>query len=214
MTKDQLRLARLRKANLADAATIRELVWLAHNDDAALLALINSYGGVNEATIITNGTTSVTYDNLVGTFTVGEIVEDSSTGATGVVVTDSGTVLVLNNVTGQFNDNDTISGATSAATADVNGATVYAVVDLTSTNDATVFILVSSANNLAIGSFTNAPVYPFKIIASGTTVFEIINGTIKTIGGVDAVLKGSTGDFANFETRSSIIKETSAVIYA
>ena len=211
MNKDQLRLATLRRKNLTDIATLRELVWLAHNDDASILALIN---GTNEATITAEGTTSVTYDNGSGAFTVGEIITDNVTGSTGVVVSDSGTVLVLEDVTGPFNDNDDIVGGTSGETADVDGDAVYATIDLTNSANATVFLLSSAAANLAIGAFSNAPTSPFKVIASGSTVFEIINGTIKTSGGVDIVLKGSTGDFANFETRSSVIKETGAVIYA
>ncbi len=215
---DKFRLSTLRRRNPATLADFKALVHLASNDDATLAAAINAIGFLKEATITAEGNTTVTYDNGSGAFTVAETVTDNVTGATGVVVSDSGTVLVLSDVTGQFNDDDDIEGGTSLETADVDGNSVYATIDLTinlaSAKGATVFILASASANLAIGNFTNAPIYPFKVIASGVTVFEVINGTVKTKSGLDVVLKGSTGDFANFETRSSVIKETSAVIYA
>ncbi len=291
MTKDQLRLARLRRANLNDLATQRELVHLAHNDDATLLALINAAIFANEVTItktvgeqitfsfdnlsgtdfvvgepITNndtgatavvvsntdgvlviGTlagglfhdndeiegqsantadiasdattadsaTTLTYANLaVGIFEFGETVTDTITGATGVVVSgDDFTTLVLKDVTGQFNDGDAIEGGTSGATADMDGDATYTTIDLDNATDATAFVIASANTNLAIGNFSNAPSTPFKVIASGSTIFEFIDGTIKTVGGEDAVLKGSTGDFAIFETRGGVIKEVSTTVY-
>jgi hypothetical protein len=59
------------------------------------------------------------YNNLVGTFQVGEVITDSTTGATGTLVTDTGTRLYLTNVIGTFNTTDSVSGGTSLATADI-----------------------------------------------------------------------------------------------
>lgn len=166
-----------------------------------------------------DGAVVVTYDNLaVGVFAFGETVTDTITGATGVVVSDNGAdTLILKDVTGDFNDNDTLEGGTSGTTADVNGATVYTTIDLTNAVGAGLFILASDNTHLAIGAFTNYPDggLPFKVEASGSTVFVIVNTSdIKTDGGADIVLKGTTGDFATFAERDSTVKETGAVIYA
>lgn len=77
------------------------------------------------------GSINLGYDNLTGTFTVGEVVNEYSdsalttaTGVSGIIISDSGSVLVLKNaVKGTFTNNYYLKGATSAATADVNVAT-------------------------------------------------------------------------------------------
>ena len=72
------------------------------------------------------GGVEITYDNLVGTFTVGETITEATSGNTGVIVSDSGTVLILSDVTnpGVFTDDREITGGTSGATADVDGDTI------------------------------------------------------------------------------------------
>lgn len=86
----------------------------------------------NDWTDRTLGNINLIYDNLTGTFTVGEVVNEYSdsgrttaTGKSGIIMSNSGTVLVLKNVAGggTFTNNYYLKGATSAATADVNGAT-------------------------------------------------------------------------------------------
>jgi len=70
------------------------------------------------------GSIYLNYDNLVGTFTVGETITEAISGYTGAVMTDSGAILVLKDVVGGFfTNNRQITGGTSGATADVNGAT-------------------------------------------------------------------------------------------
>jgi len=71
------------------------------------------------------GTSQVTYDGLSGTFIVGETVTEATSGNTGVITADSGTVLTLKNVTGTgiFTNDRQITGGTSGATANVNEAT-------------------------------------------------------------------------------------------
>ena len=60
------------------------------------------------------------YDALVGAFTVGEIVTGQTSGATGRIIADTGSVLTLRSVDGEFEDNETITdSATGEAT--VNG---------------------------------------------------------------------------------------------
>lgn len=213
---DQLRTATLLRKNLLDAATIRELSFLVKNDLITLLNAINAVGGAIETTITVDGTVTVVYDNLFGgPFTAGETVTDSVTGATGEVVTDDAVdTLVLKNVSGEFSDGATLTGGTSGATADINGVPTYSTVDLTNTSNATVFILESANANEAIGAFTNAPTYPFTVISSGATIFEIVNGTIKTSTGQPIVLNGNNGDLATFETRSSVVKQTGVTTYA
>ena len=73
------------------------------------------------------GSISLNYDNLTGVFEVGEIVSEDTTSAQGVVMSDSGSVLVLKDVSGGstsgFVNNNGLTGGTSGATALVNGST-------------------------------------------------------------------------------------------
>ncbi len=71
------------------------------------------------------GSANITYDNLAGSFIVGEIVTEAISGNTGVVMSDSGTILVLRAVTGTgvFTNDREITGTDSGATADVDGNT-------------------------------------------------------------------------------------------
>jgi len=76
---------------------------------------------------------TVIYDSLSGTLTVGEIVTGATSGATGEIVTNTGTppdgTLVLKDVSGIFVDNEEIEDE-SAATADVKGAPVNCALDV------------------------------------------------------------------------------------
>lgn len=63
---------------------------------------------------------SLDYDNLSGTFTVGEDITGGTSSAFGVIVSDDGSTLVLKDCTGLFNNNEEITGVSSEATADVN----------------------------------------------------------------------------------------------
>ena len=64
------------------------------------------------------GSATVNYNNLSGTFTVGEEIEEATSGNTGVIQSDTGSVLILKNVTGTgvFTNGRTLTGATSGAT--------------------------------------------------------------------------------------------------
>ncbi len=65
----------------------------------------------------TNGLATLAYNTLVGTFTVGEKVTDTTSGAHAKIVADSGTVLTLENVVGVFTSGDSLLGDISGATA-------------------------------------------------------------------------------------------------
>jgi hypothetical protein len=71
------------------------------------------------------GNSQCPYDGLSGTFTVGEVITEATSGNTGIIMSDSGSLLVLKNVTGTgFWTNDRqITGGTSGATANVNVGT-------------------------------------------------------------------------------------------
>lgn len=71
------------------------------------------------------GFQQVTYDNLSGTFTIGEIVTEATSSNTGIIIDDTASVLTLVSVTGTgvFTNNRQLTGGTSSATADVNGDT-------------------------------------------------------------------------------------------
>lgn len=76
--------------------------------------------------------TLVTYSTLVGTFDVGEVVDFVGSGAQGVIVFDDGVgEMRVNAVTGTPAATDTLLGADSGATADVD--TVTTVTSITTT---------------------------------------------------------------------------------
>ena len=60
------------------------------------------------------------YDNLSGSFTEGEQITSGTNSA--YILIDTGTRLICNRFVGTFSDNDTITGAGSGATADVDGS--------------------------------------------------------------------------------------------
>lgn len=67
------------------------------------------------------GTPTIDYDNLSGTFTVGELITADS-GATGIIQSDTGSAMQVKMVTGdgEFVNDEEIVGGTSGATADVD----------------------------------------------------------------------------------------------
>ncbi len=81
----------------------------------AILALVDA-GGVTRVVI--------DYDTLVGTFAVGETITGGTSGATAVIVSDSGSHIVGNTVLGTFVTGETITGGTSTATANTTGVTL------------------------------------------------------------------------------------------
>lgn len=69
------------------------------------------------------GSNEVTYDTLVGAFVLGTTVTDTTSGATGIIIADNGSVLTLANITGLFSNNDVLTA--TGATALVNGTPNY-----------------------------------------------------------------------------------------
>lgn len=75
------------------------------------------------------GSDSLTYNTLVGTIGIGNIVTGSTSGAYGTVYANSGTVLKLSNINGVFSNTEILTfrnaAGTSVATAAVNGVPTY-----------------------------------------------------------------------------------------
>lgn len=161
-----------------------------------------------------DGATVILYDNLaVDVFLFDETITDAVTGSTAVVVSDNGTdTLIVKNVNSSFGDNNEIEGATSGATADVNGDPFYSPIDLSGIGNARVVFLASDNTVEAIESFINAP-SSFRVIAKNNTI-SIYNGTIKTSTGQPIVLNGNNGDWASFEERDEVVKQTGVMVYA
>lgn len=97
--------------------------WLISNDFKPYF----KSGWINRSdwTNVHLGFTQIAYDNLSGTFTVGEIITESTTSNTWVIIDDTASVLTCVNATGTgvATNNETLTGGTSGATADVNGNT-------------------------------------------------------------------------------------------
>jgi len=72
-----------------------------------------------KGTVICTDLKNITYDNLSGTFTIGEEVQVDASNK-GIVSEDTGTILTVEVTAGSFSDNDQMTGQTSGATADVN----------------------------------------------------------------------------------------------
>lgn len=72
-----------------------------------------------KGTVVCTTLKNITYDNLSGTFTVGEEVQVDASNK-GIVSEDTGTILTVEVTAGAFADNNTMTGQTSGATADVN----------------------------------------------------------------------------------------------
>lgn len=68
------------------------------------------------------GSSTFDYDNLSGTFTVGETITEATSNNTGIIQSDTGSTIIVKNVTGTgiWTNDRVVTGGTSGATADVN----------------------------------------------------------------------------------------------
>ena len=159
--------------------------------------LANADSGYINSNDYTNrhlGSSNLTYDNLVGTFQVGETITEATSGNIGIVVSDSGTVLVLSDVTGTgiFIDGRQITGGTSGATADVNGATKNLDANFTHNLDAPVSdllikVLISTDGTDANSFEILGADYAGSASAGGYTFWQIDNNNIKVQTGNNGV---------------------------
>lgn len=82
---------------------------------------------------------AVNYSAATGTFTIGETITGSGSGATGALIYDTGTALVLDGVTGNYLATDTLTGSSSGVTADADSVSYAATyIVLGNGGDATV----------------------------------------------------------------------------
>ena len=72
------------------------------------------------------GSAVVTYNAGAGAFIIGELITESVSNNTGIIIADTGAVLTLKNVTGSgvFTNARTLTGTTSACARTVNGSTI------------------------------------------------------------------------------------------
>ncbi len=84
------------------------------------------------------GFATVPYDNMTGTFLIGETITEETSGITGVLIADSGSNLTMLKVTGvgYYTNNKTLTGGLSAATALVNTGTTTKNADSACTHSA------------------------------------------------------------------------------
>lgn len=89
-----------------------------------LLQIRDSIMGVGGFVRITTGSTGykiIAYTSPSATFSTGETVTGGTSGATGTVVNDTGSYLILNNIVGTFQNAETLTGGTSGTTATESG---------------------------------------------------------------------------------------------
>lgn len=65
---------------------------------------------------------TLSHAGTTGTFVEGELVNQAVSGASAILMADSGSALTLGNVSGTFDNTNTVTGATSGATATANGS--------------------------------------------------------------------------------------------
>ncbi len=162
---------------------------------------LSSYdtGWINRSdwTNVHMGSAVIDYDGLAGAFDVGETITEEISGNTGVVVSDSGSVLVLSDVTGTgvFTDDREITGGDSGATADVNVSTKNTDENVTHSlnaplSDLLVKVLVSTdgtdANSFeAINEGFTSTTAGFDY---GITAFQVDTNNIKIQTGNEGIL--------------------------
>lgn len=122
--------------NIADSSKV--VSFFGASAPSAISSSIFSGSGVNDINIVgtylggltttftatIDGTNrqTLTYGTLSGTFLVGETVTAVPSSASGIVVSDTGTVIVLHVASGNFAVGDTLTGGTSGATSHVTVA--------------------------------------------------------------------------------------------
>lgn len=83
------------------------------NEPTAIESLVAGYG---TKIVIATVEGTLTHGAVSGTFIEGEQVSQAVSGALGIMMADTGSVMTLGNVTGTFNGTNVITGATSTAT--------------------------------------------------------------------------------------------------
>lgn len=90
---------------------------------------LTKQGTINTVGKNVQGSDGLTYNTLVGTIAIGNVVTGTTSGAYGTVYADSGTVVNLNNINGVFINGEVLTfrntAGTSVATAAVNGVPTY-----------------------------------------------------------------------------------------
>lgn len=146
------------------------------------------------------------YDTLLGgPYTVGETVTGGTSAATGVVVQDTGSRLIMDTIVGTFVNNETLTGGTSSATSLADGAVTFydftegdEITGGTSGATATVFGVESGELLLVdiVGTFQNNEIIEGDVSgaqgkADGVVAFASIGNyyILKADGAVDAVLE-------------------------
>lgn len=146
-------------------------------------------GWINRSdwTDVQPGSVNVDYDNLSGTFQLGEVVTESVSGNTGIITNDTGSTLILKEVTGggTFTNNRLLTGADSGATADVDET---ATGDTKNKNSNVTHNLDSNQSQLAMY---------FYVSSDGTDANSILIGTVDSVG-------SSGSDFGHTARFSSV----------
>lgn len=158
--------------------------------------------------------TLLTYTASVGSFSVGELITDSITSYVGTCVFDDGIkYLGLKQVTGPFNINDTIIGA--SATSTLFTSTSYPSLNLSSVEYAgDVYVSSTNTNEITDNISGITSYYPVNIIPSGGLTMSLqINGNFKNSGNIIAEINGSTGDWIQYTNRNGTIYQTGGDTY-
>jgi hypothetical protein len=151
----------------------------------------------------------LTYDTKVGTILIGDLVTETETGYTGIVIADSGTVLILIKATGKgyATNNNHLTFSISGATALVNNGTTDKNQDTSCVHgtglDAKRFEVEVWAFEGTTFSWTNARILGFHVCVDGANVgalskFGIDTNTIK-------IQTGGNGVYMTIEDSSRLL---------
>lgn len=143
------------------------------------------------------GFAQVAYTGASGTFTIGEILTESVSGTTGILIHDSGTVFTLVSVIspGIFVNARTLTGNTSTETATVNGNTKNLDTNILHNWSAAEKFITTKVSVSSDGTDNNSfSVYDWMSESRGTTKFQVSSNEYKIqTGSIGMVYFSDTG---------------------
>jgi len=106
-------------------ANNKNTVTYAVTSKVTVPASVTKQGTINSLGTNIQGSDTLTYNTLVGAFTIGAKVIGTTSKAYGTIYADSGTVLKLTDINGVFVNTEVLTDNATAVTAAVNGVPTY-----------------------------------------------------------------------------------------
>jgi len=174
---------------------------------------------------------NLTLANTSGSWVNNEVVLQSTTNATGIVITGNTTLLKLKDVKGTFASSNTIAGLTSGATANVSATS-----NVTFTANEMVEQESTGAKAIVVSALSNSTIYLANVtgqMANGATLRGATSNAVATVSSIKSpddtkdltttfadrfnqtsriTLGSNTGAFTQFETITQANTSASAIV--